>query len=70
MSTSKKEYSTYILTKTVFHERKLRKAAASNSKMCYLNADLIGLNNRCHPVLPGVTDTQGVPKLRAHLKMT
>ena len=37
--------------------------------MCYLNVDLIGLNNRCHPALLGVTDTQGVPKLRAHLKM-
>ena len=37
--------------------------------MCYLNVDLIGLNNRCHPALLGVTDTQGVPKLHAHLKM-
>ena len=37
--------------------------------MCYLNVDTIGLNNRCHPALLGVTDTQGVPKMRAHLKM-
>ena len=37
--------------------------------MCYLNVNVTGLNGRVHPALTGVTDTQGVPKIRAHLKM-
>ena len=67
---TKEAYRSYILTKiTVYHETKLRKLASTNSKMCYLNVNVIGLNGRYHPALLGVTDTKGVPKMRAHLKM-
>ena len=66
---SKQQYSAYVLTKiTVYHERKLRKAANKNSKMCYLNVNVIGLNGRFHPALLGVTDSLGVPEMRAHFK--
>ena len=67
---SKSEYKNYIHTKvTVFHEKKLRAAAHINSKMLYLNVSIKGLNGRPHPALSGVVTTQGVQKLRAHLKM-
>ena len=67
---TKQEYSCYILTKiTAFHERTMRIAASTNSKMCYLNIATKGLNGRAHPALLGVTTTQGVAKMRAHVKM-
>ena len=66
----KEEYSANTLTKiTVYHEQKLRLAASTNSKMQYLNVNLKGLNGRHHPALLGVSTTQGVPKMRAHIKM-
>ena len=37
--------------------------------MCYLNIATKGLNGRAHPALLGVTTTQGVAKMRAHIKM-
>ena len=67
---SKEEYNSYTLTRiTVYHEQKLRLASATNSKMCYLNVNLKGLNGRHHPALLGVSTTQGVSKMRAHIKM-
>ena len=66
----KKDYNEYMLTSiTVYHEKKLRKAASTNSKMTYLNVNLKGLNGRHHPALQGVSTTQGVSKMRAHIKM-
>ena len=67
---SKDEYNQYILIKiTSYHERTLRNAAANNSKMSYLNIGTKGLNGRFHPALQGVTTSQGVSKMRAHIKM-
>ena len=67
---SKDDYSCYILTKiTAYHERALRNAAASNSKMSYLNVGTKGLNGRLHPALQGVHKPQDVSKMRAHIKM-
>ena len=67
---SKAEYKNYIHTKiTVYHEKKLRAAANSNSKMSYLNVNIKGLNGMPHAALSGVVTTQSVQKLRAHLKM-
>ena len=66
----KKDYNAYILTQiTVYHEKKLRLAASTNSKMTFLNVNLKGLNGRHHPALLGVSTTQGVSKMRAHIKM-
>ena len=67
---SKVEFKHYIETKiTVFHEKKLRAAAHSNSKMTFLNVNLKGLNGRVHPAFAGIITTQCVVKSRAHLKM-
>ena len=46
------EYKEYILTKiTVYHERRHREAAETNSKMKYLNIKVKGLNGRPHPAI-------------------
>ena len=64
------EYKEYILTKiTVYHERRHREAAETNSKMKYLNIKVKGLNGRPHPAIQGVSNTTDVKKLRAHIKM-
>ena len=67
---SKTEFSNTIQTKIiVFHEKKLRTAALSNSKMSYLNVNVKGLNGRPHPALSGILTTKCVRKARAHIKM-
>ena len=67
---SKDDYSRYILIKiTSYYERTLRIAAATNSKMTYLNIATKGLNGRFHPALQGVSTSQGVSKMRVHIKM-
>ena len=53
---------------TAFHERRLREASESNSKMQYLNVKLLGLAGRPHPALQHILTTQDVRKLRVHLK--
>ena len=67
---SKPEFKNYINTMiTVYHEKKLRAAAATNSKMTYLNVSIKGLNGKPHAALLGIVTTQTVQKSRAHLKM-
>ena len=67
---SKSEFRNIVHTKiTVYHEKKLRAAAITNSKMTYLNVSLKGLNGRPHPALSGIITTQSVKKSRAHIKM-
>ena len=62
---SKDEYSRYVLIKIIsYHERTLRSAAANNS-----NLGAKGLYGRFHPALQGVTTSQGVSKMCAHIKM-
>ena len=53
---------------TVFAEKKWRKLASTNSKMEYLNVELLGLSGKPHPVLSAVSTTREVSKLRVHLK--
>ena len=67
---SKTTYKAFILTKiTQFWEYKLRTDAKNNSKMQYLNVNLIGLNGRCHPAVSDINTTQQVSRMRPHLKM-
>ena len=47
----------------------MRIAAATNSKMCYLNIATKGLNGRAQPALLGATTIQDVSKMRTHTKM-
>ena len=49
-------------------ERKWRDQAHQNSKMIYLNVDLLGLSGHCHPAMRNITNTRDIPKLRYHLK--
>ena len=66
----KTKYKSSILARiTQFWETKLRKDAQNNSKMKYLNVNLIGLTGRCHPVLREITTTQQVSKMRLYLRM-
>ena len=53
---------------TVHAERKWRQLAASNSKMQYLNVELLGLSGKPHPLLTAMNTTRDVMKLRTHLK--
>ena len=53
---------------TVHAEKKWRKESLKNSKMKYLNVNLLGLNGRQHPVLLNITTTRDIPKLRIYLK--
>ena len=52
-----------------YHKRKLRQLAKDNSKMAYLNVQLLGLSGRPHPVLPDIHTTQDVKKLCVHIKL-
>ena len=59
-----------ILTKiTKYWESKLRKDAQSNSKMKFLNVNLIGLSGRCHPALCNIRTAKQVSRMRPHIKM-
>ena len=59
---SKDGFKYYIVTK--YHEKKLRAAASSNSKMMHLNVNLKGLNGKVHPAMAGIISTQCVVKGR------
>ena len=54
---------------TVFHERQLRTAAESNSKMTWFNVSTTGLTGRHHPVLNGAVTAHEVKKLRPMVRM-
>ena len=62
-------WKTHVTTKViVFYENELRGKSLSNSKMLYLNVQLLGLNGRVHPALLNINTTQDSRKLRPHLK--
>ena len=66
---SKQHWKTIVQTKvTIWYERHLRSKANSNTKMAYLNVDLLGLSGKPHPALLDISSTQEVKKLRLHLK--
>ena len=54
---------------TSYHEKKLREAAADNSKMEWLNVSMTGLSGKCHPIMADVATAREVQKLRPALKM-
>ena len=65
----KPEWKELLSTKITVHAEKLWRAkAAANSKMKYLNVNLLGLSGRPHPALLGITSAREIPKLRIHLK--
>ena len=66
---SKESWITLVKTKvTIWHEEQLRTNSKLNTKMRYLNVDLLGLSGRAHPSLINIKNTQDVKKLRLHLK--
>ena len=65
----KSSWKDYVRTKiTVYAEKKWRDQAKNNSKMEFLNVQLIGSSGPPHPALASVALTHDVPKLRMHLK--
>ena len=66
---SKLEWNTMVKTKvTAWQEAEMRRKAEGNSKMKYLNVQVLGLSGRPHPALDNVYSTQDSKKLRLHLK--
>ena len=53
---------------TVYFEKHFREQAKFNSKMQYLNVQLLGLSGAAHPALLNIKTTQEVIKLRQHIK--
>ena len=53
---------------TAYQEKILILKASANTKLKYLNTQLLGLSGRHHPSLLGIKSTQDVKKLRIHLK--
>ena len=65
----KELWTSHVKTKvTVWHENHLRSISKNNSKMSYLNTNLLGLSGRPHPALLNISSTQDVKKLRPYLK--
>ena len=54
---------------TKYHEVSLRKKAATNSKLDFLNVQITGLMGRPHAVLTCVLTTRDVMSSRVHIKM-
>ena len=52
----------------IYHEKQLRRKAASNSKMEYFNVQTLGLTGRIHPAVQNLSTTHDVRKARQHLK--
>ena len=66
---SKESWNTLVKTRvTVWYEQELRSRSLGNSKMSYLNVQLLGLSGRPHPALQNILTTQDAKKLRLHLK--
>ena len=66
----KSEWKNWCLVKVrSYHEKLWRSKSLSNSKMTFLNIQLLGLSGRHHPALFGLETTTDVEKLRPHLKM-
>ena len=51
-----------------YHEKYLRSKSESNSRMQYLNTNLLGLNGRPHPATQNMQTSWEVKMSRAHLK--
>jgi hypothetical protein len=67
---SKSFYKELVATKiTAYYEDLMRKSAAGNSLMKYLNVSTIGLRGRHHPALSSMITTQDVKLSRPHLKL-
>ena len=54
---------------TSHHEKLLREAAATNSKMEWLNVSMTGLTGKCHPIMDNIYTAREVEKLRPAIKM-
>ena len=54
---------------TAYHEKQLRDAAATNSKMTWLNVSMLGLQGKPHPIFRDVSTADQVRKLYPVLKM-
>ena len=54
---------------TAYHEKQLRDAAATNSKMTWLNVSMMGLQGKPHPIFRDVSTADQVRKLYPVLKM-
>ena len=66
---SKASWKELIKTRvTVAAEQHWRREASNNSKMKYLNVNLLGLCGRPHPALLNIKTTRDTEKLRLHLK--
>ena len=66
---TKNTWSSFIKTKIIsWHENHLRNLSVTNSKMSFLNTQLLGLSGHPHPALRDIYSTQDVKKLRMHVK--
>ena len=66
---SKARWRELTLTNVTVHaEKKWRQLASTNSKMTYLNVQLLGLSGKPHPALSNINTTRDVTRLRLHLK--
>ena len=55
---SRESFKELVETKIVtFYEKDLRRKASENSRMLYLNVDLLSLRGRCHPSLANIHTT-------------
>ena len=67
---SRESFKELVETKIVtFYEKDLRRKASENSRMLYLNVDLLSLRGRCHPSLANIHTTHDVKKAQFHMKM-
>ena len=65
----KKTWSCLVKTRVVnWYEIHLRQRSLNNSKMKYLNVQLLGLSGAPHPALRNILSPWDVKKLRIHLK--
>ena len=66
----KSKWRNWCTTKVrAYHEQFWREKSLTNSKMSFLNVQLLGMNGRHHPALYGLNTTRQVEKMRPHLKM-
>ena len=66
---SKQSWKNFIVARiTAWQEREQRLLAANNSKMYFLNVELIGLMGRPHILLSHINCTQDASKVWSHLK--
>ena len=66
----KSKWRNWCTTKVrAYHEKLWKEKSLTNSKMLFLNVELLGLNSRHHPALFGLKTTWRVEKMRPHLKM-